>query len=307
MDQNGMPHSIHAPPSQILDPTQHLLAPLCKRQRCWWRCLDRQRAEALARRDVEMEKRLHGCGGPEGGAFLRGTRPDLGYSFTDTEFLLAVRYRLGIDVMPATACQHGSHSSSDAPGTQKTRICNQRADRKGHHAVICKVGGAPYAAQSQGCSVLHGASQRAGYHARREQVIPELRTPECQSPQLDLEGWSLRGQERLLVDFTIRHPLAARYAGCNATATAEREKQRHYQPKQGLHVHAAALDIFGRHGKGMVRLLELLADSARQRDKEFGLAPNRWLRKWRIQLSGVAARLVGRAVQRACSLGACPS
>ena len=60
------------------------------------------------------------------------------------------------------------------------------------------------------------------------------------------------------------------------------------------------METYGRHGEDLIGLLEQLADLARQRDLAFGLAPTRWLRKWRAQLSLVTARMVGRAVQKAC-------
>ena len=141
---------------------------------------------------------------------------------------------------------------------------------------------------------------QSAYQTKREQVIPELATEGCKSPQLDLEGIGLLGQSRLLVDFTIRHPLASRYNG-NSTRQAEAEKHAHYPPKGGLRVHAAAMETYGRHGTDLAELLDLLADHARQRELSFGSKPTRWLKKWRIQLSHVTAAYVGRAIQQASS------
>ena len=178
--------------------------------------------------------------------------------------------------------------------------CTERADPDGHHAVLCKIGGAPYAAHSSGCHVLHQAMTQGAYQSKREQVIPELATEKCKSPQLDIEGFGLLGQSRLLVDFTIRHPLAARYES-SGTQIAEAEKQAHYPPKGGLRVHSATMETYGRHGDDLAQLLELLADSARQRELSQGGKPTRWLKKWRVQLSHVAAVYVGRAIQQASS------
>ena len=65
----------------------------------------------------------------------------------------------------------------------------------------------------------------------------------------------------------------------------------------------AAIETYGRHGEGLFSLLESLADSARKRDRDFGYPPTRWLKRWRVQLSCVLARLVGRAIMQACPAG----
>ena len=131
-----------------------------------------------------------------------------------------------------------------------------------------------------------------------EQIVPEFASSKCPSPQLDLDAWCLQGTERLLVDFTIRHPLAGRYEMCgDAARAAEKEKLVHYPARAGLTVVPAAMETYGRHGESMRRLLATLADRARQRDLSFGHAPGRWLKKWRAQLSHAMATLVGRAVQ----------
>ena len=154
--------------------------------------------------------------------------------------------------------------------------------------------------------MLFHASQAGGYQSKREQVVPELASQSCKAPQLDIEGWSLQRGARLLVDFTFRHPLSSRYStGQEATEVAAREKDVHYVGRQGLHVQTAAMEVYSRHGADLADLLARLADAARQRDRAFGRAPQRWLRKWRIQLSAVAAKFAGRAVQKACAPGTC--
>ena len=228
------------------------------------------------------------------------TRCDGVKSLPDAFFVAAVRYRLGLTVMPGCSCQHTSHSGNSR------KKCGELADPDGHHAIMCKVGGAPYAIHGQGCNTLLSAATAAGFQGRREQIVPELARPGLKSPQLDIEGWGLMGQERLLIDFTVRHPLASRYeTTASATATAADEKAGHYRQAQGLHVQTAALEVYGRHGAGLEKLLEYLADLARQRERAFGLAPTRWLKKWRCQLSSLTAHFVGRAIQQACPAIAC--
>ena len=131
--------------------------------------------------------------------------------------------------------------------------------------------------------------------------MPELAIAACQAPQLDVVGWSAFGHGRLLIDFSLRLPGVARYSrGQDAMIVAGREKDHHYPSRQGLQVRTAAMETYGRFGSELTALLDQLADLARQRDRAFSLPPTRWLRKWRAQLSLVAARMAGRAVQSAC-------
>ena len=215
-----------------------------KRQRAWWVCIDSQRAAYLKSIDNGTRKRIPSCAGPEGGAYLQGVRQDLGSSFTDNEFVIATRYRLGMRVMQAGICHHITSGKSGAK-----RMCAAPADADGLHAVLCKIGGAPYAAHGQGCNCLLRATQCADYQPYREQVVPELASGACKAPQLDVVAWSLHGHARLLIDFSIRHPASSHYSsGQDATVVAGREKELHYVSRQGLRVHTAAMETYGKHG-----------------------------------------------------------
>ena len=48
----------------------------------------------------------------------------------------------------------------------------------------CKVGGAVFAAHSEGNQMLADACRNADFTVRREQIVPELATQPCLSPQL---------------------------------------------------------------------------------------------------------------------------
>ena len=295
LDQHGMPHLLSTPPARELDVTIDLAQPMPKRQRHWWNVLHHSRAQRLATDSAITW--LTSCGGPEGGAYLRAISADGGGALTDNEFVYATRFRMGMRVMSPGVCHH--QKGGDQAKQRST--CFAPVDPHGHHAVTCKCGGAPYCAHSQGANVLLQASVSAGYQSRREQVVPELASAKCQAPQLDVEGWSTVGLSRLLIDFSIRHPGAARYSvGQDATVVAGREKQGHYGSRQGLLVRTAAMETYGRLGEECTELLDQLADLARQRDRRHGLPPTKWLHKWRAQLSLVTARLVGRAIQQAC-------
>ena len=97
------------------------------------------------------------------------------------------------------------------------------------------------------------------------------------------------------MDLPLRHPLSSHYsAGQGAIAVASKNN---YTGRQGLRVWLAAMVIYRKHNNDLADLL--VADLARQRDQQFSHAPQRWLRRWRIQLSAMAAKLVGRVVQQA--------
>ena len=174
-------------------------------------------------------------------------------------------------------------------------------DPKGHHCISCKIGGAVHAAHGEGCQILADATREAGYTSRREQAIPELATAVCPSPVMDIDAFGLAGAERLLIEFTLRSSAAARYQSkaLSAAASAESDKQVRYPAANGVHVRGAGMEILGRHGPELTAILSELADRARANAVQQGRAPTKLLRRWRCQLSGMTARLVGRATTQA--------
>ena len=116
-------------------------------------------------------------------------------------------------------------------------VCGARMDAFGVHCISCKIGGAVLAAHSEGNQILAEACRDAGYTARREQIIPELATSACSSLQLDVDMFGVAGADRLLIDFTLRSSVAARYrfgARTDATASAEEEKRMRHPASGGV-------------------------------------------------------------------------
>ena len=68
----------------------HLTETLPARQRGWFALLDTIRADELASKGADVERRLRSCSGEEGGAYLKTTRGELGFVLTDSEFRLAI-------------------------------------------------------------------------------------------------------------------------------------------------------------------------------------------------------------------------
>ena len=284
-----MPHVGGIDPPILFDPAMHLSKPMPKRQRLWWEHIDSHRASSLIAMCPGYTTRIGSCGGPEGGAYLKATRAEGIRTLPDRYFIAATRLRLGLPVLAPGICAHTTKSNPP-------KRCTEILDTHGLHACTCKVGGALYAAHGSGCHVLFQAVQSGGYQSLREQIVPEFATQSTPSPQIDVDGWGLLGQTRLLVDFTIRNPLAERYCNRDLNAAAHTDKTSHYAAAHGLHVTPATIDTFGRHSPDLAYLLEHLADLARTREKQMGLPPTRWLRKWRAQLSSILAHMVGRAI-----------
>ena len=295
LDEHGI--CSPAPPPKPMR-FRELCAALPKRQRGIWDALDRASAASLP---AAAQRRLEDCGGPEGGAYLLASKVDLKASLTDAEFVAYSRLRLGLDLVRAGPCQNTRVTSE---GEHKQ--CGVMLDPQGAHCIACKVGGAVVAAHSEGCQILADATREAGYYCRREQVVPELATAACPSPTLDCDAFGLAGADRLLIDFTLRSGMAGRYKWgqrAHAAASGEGDKQVTYPAAGGVSVRGAGMEVLGRHGPDLTALLSELADRARARAAQQGKAPCRWLRRWRCQLSAVAARLVGRqaTLSQACA------
>ena len=68
LDKRAMPHRKEEPPAEAFDLECHLGQPLPKRQRAWWALVDARMAERLRALGANTSRRIHSCGGPEGGA-----------------------------------------------------------------------------------------------------------------------------------------------------------------------------------------------------------------------------------------------
>ena len=123
---------------------------------------------------------------------------------------------------------------------------------------------------------------------------------------MDIEAWGVPTRERLLLDFTVRDPAAARYLRHHSTPVGtatqgEREKANAYPAVGGTRVTGICMERLGRHGPGLVQLLHGFADLARARDRDRGQASKRWLHLWRVQLSCAAVRSSHKAITTAVS------
>ena len=122
---------------------------------------------------------------------------------------------------------------------------------------------------------------------------------------LDVWAYGLQEFPDLLLDITVRHPLADRHMPAaarelgHAAAKAEDEKDTRYPSTAGREIWPIAHETWGRLGSKAERLLEACAAAACRRDYRRGRLPCNYLRKWRAQLDATLHRGVAAQLQSA--------
>ena len=114
----------------------------------------------------------------------------------------------------------------------------------------------------------------------------------------------------LLVDVTVRHPMAAAYQpGAShedgaAAMVAEEKKMERYPEAAGRRVTPFAVETWGRLGPHAEQLLQMLAAEATRHHRRRGHAAtaNAFMRKWRATLDAVLRKGMARALI-ACRCG----
>ena len=240
-----------------------------------------------------------------------------GDALDDEQFDAALNWRLGCKfAMEGLRCMHCKNDGE---------LCDERLDVFCSHAFVCKCGGIIVHMHDAMADVLKDAVKAAGYRALREVVIPEwnARRPEesvrgrrtashtsshqlpYEEAILDVVGWGALHSERLIVDVTIRHPLAKKYLLMSsrtdgfANGQAHDAKRLRYPDKAGLRVTIASVESFGRLGKDFCALLDELAWSAKARQYARGEPVTHWAKLWRGKLAIILARGVAKSIKDA--------
>ena len=118
-------------------------------------------------------------------------------------------------------------------------------------------------------------------------------------------GWGALHSERLIIDVTVRHPVAKKYMPMAARqdgyalSQAVKDKKKRYPDKSGLRVTVAAVESFGRLGDEFSALINDLSFAARQWQWSRGLQASPWSKKWRGSISAVLARGTAKAIKEA--------
>ena len=153
--------------------------------------------------------------------------------------------------------------------------------------------------------------EEGGAYARREAFVKEIR-PRCSTGRrqhteayLDVWGWGTVDIPDLLVDVTVRHPMAARCLPRSAQTEgfacqlAVEDKAKQYPAAGGRCVHTFAVESWGRLGSTGEAVLEVLAAAAATLDRRRGREPRSRLQRWRAQVDGVLQRGVAHALEAA--------
>ena len=241
--------------------------------------------------------RLRSAAGPTAGASLTAPLSVFGVSFTDAEFELALRWRLGLATGRGPAlCQNWSATSDMA--------CGVVLDDEGDHAVSCPSG--PLAvARHEGLADCWGdIYEEVGALVRREVYVHSLSTRK-QEAWLDVAAYGVQELAGMLFDVTVRHPRETRYLPASAerdgaaTEKAAEEKRDRCPPKNGAHVVTLCHETWGRLGEEAERMLALCGSLATRRDHRRCRLPGNRMQRWRAQLDAALHRAVAAQIHSA--------
>ena len=248
--------------------------------------------------------RLNSCSGPVSSRWLTEFPASWWPVLTDDRFVIALRFRLGVFLMPVgLKCIH-------APSKAPEQYCEEVLDRYGDHATTCNCG--PYISARHAAvnDILAQAGRDAGYAALLEQVVPELGLRKrkrdgriiFEEARLDVELFGHPTAPDRLLDGTVRHPAArhiVRKAALSVGAAAKdgvETKEKRYPPRAGKSVIPCAVETWGHVDAKLDGLLADLAVLASQRQIDRGVQPTKWLSRWRTQISLQLAMSISKAI-----------
>ena len=275
-------------------PARHLLS-------AWLRARARLRHRTLLQRlPTRGQLRLRSAGGPNAGQCLLAspTRPVL--SFSDVDWAEGLRWRGGFPQQTrGTRCQN----IRTGPGENKGEPCNAVLDDDGDHAATCPCG--PCVVARHGAVVIELGSlcKAAGAVCRCEVPVAQLEDAAGGQAVLDLVTWGAAMPDAV-IDVTVRHPGAARYAEEAATtagacaAKAEEDKANDYPARGGVAVLAFAAETWGRLGLQAEQFLRTAGAEAAARAVDRGHPAPR-LRRWRAAIDAAIMKGVVRGLRHA--------
>ena len=200
-------------------------------------------------------------------------------------------------------------------------LCGKELDKFGDHGVMCNIGPHLFARHARINKTLAQAGRDSGYAALLEQVVPELGVRKrsrqnghvvLEEAFLDVELFGHPTDPDRLLDGTVRHPAAkhaikyaARQCGY-AASEGVTSKEKRYPPRAGKSVTPCAMETWGYAESKLVALIEELAVLAAQRQRDRGIVPTRWRRRWFTALSLGLAIDIGKAILAAMPVHARP-
>ena len=120
-----------------------------------------------------------------------------------------------------------------------------------------------------------------------------------------MTSWDEVHNERLIIDVTVRHPIAKKYMPMSsrqdgyANSQAVKDKKKRYPDRSGPRVTVASVESFGRLGEEFAALINDLSFAARQVQWSRGLQASPWAKKWRGSISTILARGTAKAIREA--------
>ena len=207
-----------------------------------------------------------------------------------------LRWRLGI----AEICEIPKCRNLVAKTMEE---CGEARDCHGDHAACCSYGPLRIKRHDNIADSLADMILKTGAHVRREAYVRAFSTPRSEA-WLDI--WAFGGLhiEDLLIDVTVRHPMASAYqpaaasrAGA-AAAAAEEMKLDRYPGNGGRCATPFAVETWGRLGLSAEQLMESLASEATRHSRRRGhdATAGGFLRKWRATLDVVLNKELASAL-----------
>jgi hypothetical protein len=247
--------------------------------------------------------RMRSAGGANSGKSLVAPAGLQTAHFNDDQIVRILWWRLGIsDADDVPMCRNLAAKSMTE--------CGESLDRHGDHAVSCSYGPLRIKRHDDLADCLADMIAETGAHVRREAYVRALCTP---AHEAWLDIWAFAGLriQDLLVDVTVRHPMASAYQPAaasqdNAAAeAAEAQKSDRYPPRGGRSIVPFAVETWGRLGPQAEQLLESLAAEASRHAVRRGqdATAGDFVRRWRATLDALLQKDIALALDSArCGL-----
>ena len=281
--------------------------PACK-QADALRLLSEIRAETLASGLTEEERaHLMAAGGDGAGSWhaeipAHWQRP----TWSDPVFRVALRFRLGLRVLPLPRDGEGESTCS----------CGKAMDSMGWHSLLCNKGPWTCARHNVVVRILASIAKEAGYVALVEQHVPQLGFRSrrragvmvTEAARLDVVCSCHAVAPDRLYDVSVRNAVSSRALAKGsarrpavAAGLALEDKRARYPAQGGVEVFCFALETAGRFHPAADEELQRLADLARDRLTERGVRPGAMLRRWRHQVQAALFRSIAASLLSAAS------
>lgn len=278
-------------------PPSHMLSTLL-------RVSSAARHSALLETSGQRDKtRIRSAGGSNAGKSLVASAGLESAHFNDDQFTEVLRWRLGLcNAERIAVCRNLAAKTSEE--------CGVALDCFGDHAASCSYGPLRIKRHDDVADCLSELILETGAHVRREAYVREFSSI---SQEAWLDIWTFAGLriQDLLVDVTVRHPMASAYqpgaadADGVAAVAGEGDKAERYPSSGGRRVVPFAMETWGRLGPAAEALLESLAAEATRQSLRRGQATtaSAYLRRWRATLDAALQKAMAAALSSArCGL-----